>query len=186
MEHRFHDRYTVKINYFYNDLTDLIVIGEKPSDTEPAQYENRDSAEIQGIELELLSDFGNDNYGYFNYSYQHPKDRDTNERLPDVPSHRANAGINLAPWKYLNANVNISWTGKRPRAAGDSRNDLSSSTLVDLTLIAKKFYETLEIRGSVYNIFNENYRDPSPFPLQVPNDYPTNERMFLIEARYTF
>ena len=192
LEHRFLDRYTVKLNYFYNDLTDLIVIGDKPSETEPAQYENRDRAEVQGVELELLSDFGNDHYGYLNYSYQDPRDGDTDERLADVPSHRANAGINLAPWRYLNANVNVSWTGKRPRAEGDTRDDLASSTLVGLTLIAKKFYNTLEIRGSVYNLFNEDYLDPSPFnpdnpvTTPVPNDYPTNERMFLLEARYTF
>jgi iron complex outermembrane receptor protein len=187
LEHRFLKKHTARLNYFYNNISNLIVFGPKPADpTKPRVYENKGSAEVQGIELELLSDFDKENYGYLNYSYQDPRDGDTDERLPDVPSHRANAGINLAPWKYLNANVNISWTGKRPRAEGDTRNDLSSSTLVDLTLIAKKFYETLEIRGSVYNLFDEDYRDPSPFPVQVPNDYPTNERMFLIEARYTF
>jgi iron complex outermembrane receptor protein len=192
LEHRFLKKHTARLNYFYNNISNLIVFGPKPGPTQPRVYENRSSAEVQGIELELLSDFDNDNYGYFNYSYQNPRDGDTDERLPDVPSHRANAGINLAPWKYLNANVNVSWTGKRPRAEGDTRDDLSSLTLVDLTLIAKKFYQTLEIRGSVYNLFNEDYRDPSPYnpgnpvTIPVPNDYPTNGRMFLIEARYTF
>jgi iron complex outermembrane receptor protein len=186
LEHRFSERYTLRLNYFYNDVEDLIILGEKPSPTEPALYENKGSAKVQGIETELLIDFGNDYYGYLNHSYQDPQDGETDKRLADVPSQRANAGINLAPWKYLNANVNVSWTGKRPRAEGDTRDNLSSSTLVDVTLIAKKFYETLEIRGSVYNLFNEDYRDPSPFPVQVPNDYPTNEKMFLIEARYSF
>ncbi len=141
---------------------------------------------MQGVEAELLFNFRNNYYGYINYSYQDAKDKETDKKLTDVPSHRANAGINLAPLKYLNANINVSWTGKRPRAEGDTRDDLSSSTLVDLTLIAKNFYKTLEIRGSVYNIFDEDYRDPSPFPVKVPNDYPTNERMFMMEAMYKF
>ena len=186
LEHRFLEKYTARLNYFYNDITDIIVSGEKPSVLEPAVYENRDSAKINGIEAELLFDFGNDNYGYVNYAYQHPIDGETDERLPDVPSHRINAGLNIAPWKYLNANIGLSWIGERPRAEGDTRDDLSTMTLVDLTLIAKNFYKSLELRGSVYNLFDEHYLDPSPFPGQVPNDFPTNERMFLLEVRYTF
>ncbi len=186
LEHRFLENYTLRLNYFFNDLEDLIALGEKPSATEPAVWENRGSAEVDGIEAELLFDFGNDNYGYINYSYQHPVNTDTGERLPDVPSQRANAVINIAPWDYLNANISINWTGKRYRADSDTREDLPSNTLVDLTLIGKKLYKTLEIRGSIYNLFDEHYLDPSPVPVKVPNDYPTNRRMFLAEARYTF
>ncbi len=186
LEHRFLNNYTMRLNYFYNKLEDLIALGDKPSATEPAFWVNKGTAEVQGVEAELLFNFGSDYYGYINYSYQDAKDKETDEKLPDVPSHRANAGINLAPWRHLNANINISWTGKRPRAEGDTRDDLSSQRLVDLTLIAKNFFKTLEIRGSVYNLFDEDYRDPSPFPIKVPNDYPTNERMVMVEARYKF
>ena len=184
LEHIILKKHTLRVNYFYNDISNLIVFGPKPGPNQPRIYENRGSAEVDGIEAELLYDLGNNNSGYINYSWQDPREGDTDERLPDVPSHRANAGINFVPWKYLNANVNISWTGKRPRAEGDTRDDLPDETLVDLTLIAKNFYRTLEIRGSVYNLFDEYYLDPAP--IQVPNDYPTNKRMFLVEVRYTF
>jgi len=186
IEHRFLEKYTARLNYFYNDIEDLIGQGKKPSPTEPGMQENKGGANVDGIEAELLFDFGSDTYGHFNYSYQHPVDDDTGQRLPDVPAHRANAEINYAPWKYLNTNVSVSWTGKRYRDDRDTRDDLPAETLVDLTLIAKNFYKTLEIRGSVYNLFDEYYLDPNPYPGQVPNDYPTNKRMFLIEARYTF
>ena len=186
LERRLSENYTFRLNYFHNELEDLIVIGEKPSPSEPAIHVNKGSAEIDGIEAELLFDFRNDNYGYLNYIYQHPVDEETGQRKPDVPSQRANAGINLAPWKYLNTNISVSWTGKRYRDDRDTRDDLPDEALVDLTLIAKNFYRTLEIRGSVYNLFDEYYLDPNPFPGQVPNDYPTNKRMFLVEARYTF
>lgn len=186
IEHRFLEKYTARLNYFYNEISDIIVSGEKPSPTEPAQYKNRDEAEIDGIEAELHFDFGHDNYGHLNYSYQHPVDDNTGQRLPDVPAHRANAEINYAPWKYLNTNVSVSWVGKRYRDDRDTRDDLPAETLVDLTLIAKNFYRTLQIRGSVYNLFDENYLDPNPYPGQVPNDYPANKRMFMVEARYTF
>ena len=181
IEHRFLDKFNIRLNYFHTDIKNLIA---PDTTTLPTTLGNIGSAEIDGIETEFLYDLGDDYYGYVNYSYQDARDGDTGKTKADVPSHRANAGINLAPSNYLNANVNISWTGERPRADGDTRDDLSSDTLVDLTLIAKNFHKALEIRGSAYNLFNEDYRDPSPS--QVPNDYPTNERMFLLEARYTF
>lgn len=186
IEHRFFEKYTARLNYFYNDIKNLIGQGEKPSPTEPGMQENKGGAEVDGIEAELLFDFGKEYYGSLNYSYQHPVDKETHHRLPDVPAHRANAAINLAPWKYLNANLGVSWVGKRYRDDRDTRDDLPDDTLVDLTLIAKNFFRTLEIRGSVYNIFDEDYHDPNPYPGQVPNDYPANKRMFLVEARYTF
>jgi outer membrane cobalamin receptor len=185
LERRFVDRYVLRLNYFHNNINDLIVAGPKPAPLTPAQYINQGKAEVEGIEAELKADFGNDYYAFVNYSYQDPRDGDTGKRLADVPSHKANAGINLAPWRYFNGNVTVTWIGERPRAEGDARSDLSAATLVDLTLIAKNFYKTLEIRGSVYNLFDEDYRDPNPAPGAIPNDYPTNERMFMLELRYT-
>jgi outer membrane receptor for ferrienterochelin and colicin len=185
LEHRFFDRYVLRLNYFHNNISDLIVTGPQPAPLTPAQYINQGKAKVEGIEAELKADFGADCYAFVNYSYQDPRDGDTDQRLPDVPWQRANAGVNLAPWQYLNANVTISWIGERPRADGDTRSDLSSATLVDLTLIAKNFFKTLEISGSAYNLFDADYRDPNPAPGTVPNDYPTNERMFMLELRYT-
>lgn len=186
IEHRFLGNYTLRLNYFYNDLKDLIVLTQKQSATDPVTTQNKGSAKIQGIEAELLFDFNNSNYGYVNYSFQHPEDGTTGERLPDVPSHKINAGLNLALWKYLNANIGFSWIGERPRAKGDSRDTLRAMTLVDLTLISRNMADRLEIRGSVYNLFAENYRDPSPYPVKVPGDFPANSRMFMCEIRYAF
>ncbi len=186
IEYLFLDNYTLRLNYFYNYINDLITLGPKPSPTEAAPYINQGKVKIDGVEAELVFDFAKGNYGYINCSYQNPKDGDTDERVPDVPNWRANTGLNLGLIKYLNANVNVSWTGERPRAVGDYRSDLSSTTIVDLILIAKKFYKTFEIKGSVHNLFDEDYRDPSPYPAKVINDYPTNGRTFLMEVRYTF
>jgi len=174
--------WTFRVNYFHNSIDDLIIID---TTSVPPQDINGGSAKVDGVEAELLFDFSRDLYGYLNYSYQDPRDGETDKRLPDVPSSRANAGINFVPWRYLNANINVSWVGDRPRAEGDPRGALSSNTLVDLTLIAKNFYKKLEVRGSVYNLFDEDYRDPCP-DLSVPDDYPTNERMFILELRYLF
>ncbi len=150
-EYGFLENYTFRKSYFYNDIDELITLGPKPSATEPAPYINKGGVKIDGVETELVFDFAEENYGYISYTYQNPRDEETDERLADVPNWRAKIGVNVGLTKYLNASTHVSWTGERPRAEGDSRDDIPATALVDLTLIAKHFYKTLEIRGSVYN-----------------------------------
>ena len=60
--------------------------------------------------------------------------------------------------------------------------------LVNATLIAKKFlkgYEGLEIRGSVYNLFDKDYTTPNGKG-ELPNDTPRPGRNFMIEVKYKF
>ncbi len=178
---------TLRLNYFHNDIEDLITIGPKPSLDDPAPYINvHGKTRVDGFESELDFYFGKGKYGYINYSYQYGKD-ENDKVLPFFAHWKANAGLNYPLFRYLNANLNVSWKGKRPRNKGDPRDDLSAMTLVDLTLIAKDFYKNFEIRGSVYNLFDKDYRDPSwSTKMTVPNDYPLNPRSFVAEVRYKF
>lgn len=186
LEYRFLERITVRTNYFYNTINNMIALDATSANPQP--YVNLGGAIIRGIENELLVSLGKGNSGYINYCYQEPKDKKTNRILPDVPTQRINAGINLAVWKHLNANVNYSWVGKRGRALNDGRADLSAQSAVDLALIGKEIARNFEIKASLYNVFNNDYRDPSPFAyrLQIPNDYPTNARTLFLEATYRF
>jgi outer membrane receptor protein involved in Fe transport len=64
---------------------------------------------------------------------------------------------------------------------------MSGYVVIDATLIAKKFlegYEGLEIRGSVYNLFDKKYT--SPLDPRLPNDIPRAGRSFIIELKYKF
>jgi len=76
----------------------------------------------------------------------------------------------------------------RGNARGPKPGSKMSSTLWHVTIEQTSYLLIVArtLRGSVYNLFDEHYLDPSPFPGQVPNDFPTNERMFLLEVRYTF
>ena len=58
---------------------------------------------------------------------------------------------------------------------------------VNATLITKEFlegYEGLELRGSVYNLFDKDYTSPTD-PM-LPNDTPWPGRSFIIELKYKF
>jgi outer membrane receptor protein involved in Fe transport len=45
--------------------------------------------------------------------------------------------------------------------------------------------DNFEIRGSVNNLFDKDYKDPAPVGT-VPTDYPQPERAFMVELRYQF
>jgi iron complex outermembrane receptor protein len=169
------------INYFFNRIRDRIVLGGGS----PKQFQNSGGARIMGVEAELKADFGNDNYAYANYTFQKAEETRNRNRLPFAPEHKANFGVNVGFWKYANANLHTFVSGPRPREDGDTRRNLPSYALVDLTLIGKNFVDNFEIRGSVHNLFDKSYKDPAKVDT-VPTDFPQQGRSFIVELRYEF
>jgi len=169
------------MNYFYNRIRDKIIL-----DTgSPKQFQNGGGSRIQGIEAEWKADFGNDNYVFANYTFQDAEDTRNRNRLPDVPVHSGNIGINAGLCEYANANLTTLFSGPRPREDGDTRRDIPAQALVNMTLIGKNFVDNFEVRGSVFNLFDKRYYDPSPQDT-VPTDYPQQGRSFIIELRFEF
>lgn len=169
------------INYFFNRIRDKIVFGTGS----PQQFENSGGSRIKGIETEVRGNFAKDSYAYANYTFQDAEDTRNRNRLPDVPIHKANFGVNVGFWKYTNAHLHTFLSGPRPREDGDTRHDMPSYALTDFTLIGRNFLDNFEIRGSVNNLFDKEYEDPSPINT-VPTDYPQQGRSFMVELRYEF
>lgn len=65
-----------------------------------------------------------------------------------------------------------------------TRDDLPSYTLLNLSIIGKEFYKTMEVQGPVFNLLDKDYRGPTNITL--PNDLPRSERTFLISLSYKF
>jgi outer membrane receptor for ferrienterochelin and colicins len=172
------------INFFYNRIRDRIVLGPLIPGR-PQQFENSGGARAKGIEAEIRADFGKDSYAYANYTFQDAEETGNRNRLPDVPIHKANFGLNAGLSKYVNANIHTFLSGPRPRENGDTRRDMPSYALVDFTLIGKNFMDNFEIRSSVFNLFDKGYEDPAP-QNTVPTDYPQQGRSFMVELRYEF
>lgn len=170
------------INYFFNRIRDRIILDKVQT---PDKFANSGGARVLGVEAELKADYGNDNYAFANYTFQKAEETRNRNRLPDVPVHKANLGVNVGFWKYANANVNTFISGPRPREYGDTRRDMPSYALVNLTLIGRKFMDNFEIKGSVSNLFNKGYDDPAPVDT-VPTDFPQQGRSFIVELQYKY
>ncbi|MBI5639720.1 MAG: TonB-dependent receptor [Nitrospirae bacterium] len=178
-------RFRLELNYFYNDIDDLIV--RDPS-TSPGSYANLGKAKSDGIEAVLTGKYSYDNYWKIAYSWQDPRDSHTGERIAFVPGSRASAGVNYGFSKYLVSHADVLWTGSRPRPAGDTRDDVASYTTVDLTLTLRNIYKTLEIQAAIHNLFNKKYEDPdlSGASRFIPYDYPREGISALFRVSYKF
>jgi outer membrane receptor protein involved in Fe transport len=93
---------------------------------------------------------------------------------------------NIRLYRYFNFYLHCHIEDGFRRNAGDVRDDMAGFAIVNTTLIVKKFlkgYENLELRGSIYNLFDKDYTSPEYY---LPNDMPQPGRNFFVEARYKF
>ena len=124
-----------------------------------------------------------------NYTYQDAKNLDTGERPYNVPRHKGNVMLKARLSRHLNAYADLLFQEGFTRQPGDSRQDDNPGfTVVNATLLAKRLaprLEGLEIRGSVYNLFDKDYTVPTP-KYGLPVDFPMPGRSVILEVRYVF
>ena len=105
-----------------------------------------------------------------------------------VPRHAGNIITNIRLSKYFNFFTSCHIEDGFRRNRGDRRDDMSGYGIANATLIAKKFlkgYEGLELRGSIYNLFDKDYTSPTD-KMELLNDMPRPGRNFIVEVKYKF
>ena len=169
--YRLTDRLAVDLNYFNLEISNQI---SRDTSMSPNEYANIGGSKSDGVELVLNYQFGAEDYLKLTYTYQDPRDATTNEALPFVPNQRAGGSVNYALSRNVSGHADILWTGERSRPAGDPRSAVDPHTTVNVAVTAKNFYQGLEVRGAIYNLFDERYVDPdlSGATQYIPNDYP--------------
>jgi iron complex outermembrane receptor protein len=183
LSYKFNKYVTSSINYFYNDIEDLIVLRALPPAQSTSRYENFGDAYIQGIEAETRIDISDEINIFMNYTYQDAQDEE-GHNMPFVAKHKGNFGINVKYPKYINTNLSAFFSGKRYREVGDIRDDMPSYALLNLSVIGKKFFKTMEVQGTISNLLDKDYSDPGH--TSIPEDLPRAGRTFFIEFSYEF
>ncbi|MCF6282885.1 MAG: TonB-dependent receptor [Candidatus Polarisedimenticolaceae bacterium] len=172
-----------RLTYFNINEQDKIVMTQ----TGTGQSENIGGTEIEGIEFEWKKELGAANNIYFNYTWQDARYSLDDSKIEDIASHKGNIGGDYLINRYLNLNTNIYVTGDRPRAAGDSRDDHKGYALTDMTFTFSRYITGLEVRASIYNLFNKKYTYPSVYnPAGDVTDYPQERRHYSLDIRYSF
>lgn len=183
LSYRFNKHITSGINYFNNDIRDLIALRVLPNTQNTSRYENFGDAHVQGIETETKIDITKGNYVFMNYTFQNPEDGNGDD-MPFVAQHFGNFGVNTHYWKYINTNLSTFVSGRRSREGDDTRDNLPAYSLLNLSVIGKEFFNTMEIQGTVFNLLDKDYSDPGP--TSIPDDLPRPGRTFWVGLSYQF
>jgi outer membrane receptor protein involved in Fe transport len=182
----FTSSFNVRLTLYHGEAKNLI----SQSMLQPNNYINYEKGRKQGFEVEVKYDFGRGTYLSGTYSYQGigTLDAPTGKAQSWAsPRHMGDIMANVRLSRYFNFNADCYFAEGFERQYGDSRDDMSGYAIVNATLIAKKFlkgYEGLELRGSVYNLFDKDYT--SPQDPRLPNDLPMPGINFLLEIKYGF
>ena len=91
LSYRFNKYVTSGVNYFNNDIKDLIVRRTLESNQNTSRYENFGDAHVRGVEMETKVDIAKGNYVFMNYTFQDTEDDDGDD-LPFVARHKGNLG----------------------------------------------------------------------------------------------
>lgn len=145
------------------------------------RYENVGEHAISGIEFEAWWQATPGLRLSGNYTYRDPEDNDY--RAFDEPKQEAYL---RADWSFQpgwSLNLQSNWIGKRYRPDSDSRPDLDSHAITDVTLRYSGF-ENWELAASVRNLFDADAREYTSS--RVPNDLPLPGRNGYLELRYQF
>ena len=183
LSYRFNKHVTSSVNLFDNKCEDIISLLAAESNNSTMEV-NAGRAHIRGIEAETKVDITKGNYIFMNYTCQSTQDNDGDAPLPYIANHKGNLGVNWRSWEYINTNLSAFVSGRRTREEYDSRNELPAYMLLNLSVIGKEFFKTMEVQGTVFNILDKDYSDPGT--ASIPNDIPRPGRTFFVGLSYAF
>lgn len=169
---RFGDRALWRMVVFRNRITDLLQFVPTGGHLE---YQNLpDATVVKGYETEVNLTFSDRLSAFANLSGQSGRNEGTGARLAGMANWRANAGVNLSAFDCLNVHASVLMVGKRERATGDPRPELSGYRVWDLAL-TYAFRPGLEFTFSAHNLGDADQRFLD-LTGPLPNDFPWEGR----------
>ena len=171
------------VSGFYNQMQDLIVL-------QNGNYTNL-NANTKGTELALEGNWNNGIRSRLSYSLQRTEDS-SKQNLPDSPEHLVKMNVSVPVYKQkIFASLEFQYTSSRrtlfTTSTGETMNgmDAGGFETVNFTLFSRELIKNLEFSGSVYNLFDTRYGDPSSrFHLQ--DIIEQDGRSFRLKLTYRF
>jgi len=171
------------VSGFYNQMQDLIVLQD-------GSYTNL-NANTKGLELALEGNWNNGIRTRLSYSLQRTDDN-SDPSLPDSPEHLVKMNVSVPVYKQkVFAGLEFQYTSSRQTLFTTSTGETLRGTdaggfaIVNFTLFSHDLIKNLEFSGSVYNLFDTKYGDPSSrFHLQDVIEQ--DGRSFRVKLTYRF
>jgi iron complex outermembrane receptor protein len=167
---------------YYYTIDDLISQVIDPAD-ELLIFDNIEQIEAKGLEVGLEGKWVSGLEGRLGYDVQETQDQKTGKRLTNSPQHmvKFNLIIPLLQDKLF-AGIEARYLSERLTLAGKKADDYF---VTNLTLFSQNFLRGVEISGSIYNLFDEEYSDPGSGEHRQ-NVIEQDGRSFWVKLKYGF
>ena len=151
-----------QINFFRNELSDVIVINELAG---PNANKNPGSQTTNGIEASLDLFLGKNVSGFANFTFQDAKGEiattHASGQVPDVPRFKGNAGLRFDIDNLFTVNIIENWVGKRRVPRTDPYGPVPSYFLTNLVISTKElFNKGITASLNIRNVFDAKWLDP--------------------------
>jgi iron complex outermembrane receptor protein len=172
------------VSGFYNQMQDLIAL-------QNGIYTNLSAANTKGMELALEGNWNNGIRSRLSYSLQRTADS-SGQTLPASPEHLVKMNVSVPVYKQkIFASLEFQYTSSSQTffttSAGKTLRgmDAGGFETVNFTLFSHNLIKNLDFSGSVCNILDTRYGDPSsPFHLQ--DIIEQDGRSFRLKLTYRF
>lgn len=174
------------LSLFQYRMRDIIQFVANVDPTTGSTAQNTGSQTGRGLELEATWDVTRNLRLAGSFSLQRSTDEATGQDAGLAPHKRlfGRADWRIAPsWQF---GTTINHVADRKRQSGDARPQIADYTTVDLSLRREKFAGNWDIRTSVLNLFNQDAREPTFAPGNIPFDLPLPGRAFYIQLQHNF
>lgn len=167
---------------FYNSMKDLISLTTDPGDG-LLVFDNVDNVDAKGIELEMEGKWPGGHEGRISYTLQETENKETGKTVVNSPEHLLKLNLIGALLKEkVFLGVEEQYTGRRKTVSDNFAEDFF---ITNVTLYTRNIFKTLEISGSVYNVFDKRYDDPGD-DAQLQDVIEQDGRTFRLKLTYAF
>jgi outer membrane receptor protein involved in Fe transport len=158
----FSKRVRGQINFFRNDLKDVIVLSNL---TGLNPNKNPATQSISGLEVSFDLILGKNITGFANFTFQNAKFTNlisnSSGQIPDVAKFKGNAGLTFDVNDLFTVNIIENWVGKRTVPKTDPYGPVPGYFLTNLVISTKElFNKGITASLNIRNVFDVKWLDP--------------------------
>ncbi|SEL96420.1 iron complex outermembrane recepter protein [Syntrophus gentianae] len=174
--------YRFSLSGYYFSIRDLITLWKDPADG-LLVFKNLDEVESKGAEFEVEGKWSHGVESRISYSFQKSKDKHTGDTLANSPEHLVKSNLYVPIFgRKLAAGLEVQYTSSCKSYKGDRVDDF---VIANLTLLSRDLWKNLEISGTLYNLFDEDYGTPASDE-HLQSVIPQDGRTFRVKLTYKF
>ncbi|MDT8406132.1 MAG: TonB-dependent receptor [Methylococcales bacterium] len=167
---------------FHNSTRNLIELRGAGTPDDPVFFVNSASLKTTGVDVELNGHWADGWRATISYSFQHSNLADDPRFPTNSPKHLAKLNLNAPVWHdRLFASVNVNYLSGRNTFV----SSVADRTQVNLSLHAPDVLPGLTLTGTLFNVFDTRFEDPSTTDLAAGRILQDGQLLWL-KASYSF